>query len=100
VRVQSGHSERLGPLAPSGEPARLIEYGPCARIIRTVALEDRQRGLRAGHGIARNLAHLSHAELHHQTLVTHEFILARDYRALQSPVEYAAEVVLIRLSMS
>jgi hypothetical protein len=65
VRCQRGHPERLRPVAPTGEPTRLVERGSGARIIRTVALEDRQSGLRAGHSIACNLAQFGHAELDH-----------------------------------
>jgi hypothetical protein len=36
--------------------------------------------------MARNLAQFSHAEFDHQIFVSHNFILARDCRALQSSV--------------
>nr|WP_157172237.1 hypothetical protein [Nocardia pneumoniae] len=69
VRVECGRAYRFCPLASGGELAHLVEHCACTRIIRTVALENRQSGLRAGHSVARDLAQLGHAEFDRQVLV-------------------------------
>jgi hypothetical protein len=64
-------TDRLGPLGSLRERLRSLDRGSWAPIVRAFTFEDRQRGLRAGHGIARNLAQFSHAEFDYRILISH-----------------------------
>jgi hypothetical protein len=65
--------DHLGPLGAIRERPRSVDRGSWTPIVGTFTLEDRQCGLRTGHGITRNLAQFIHAEFDYQILISHTF---------------------------